>query len=81
MIKKILEYDYNGFHLVLAEEGGWKCIIGEKEILFPYATAAEAAIDELLKDADSVIAKHKGKVICKVPRSNVTKTVDVENPY
>lgn len=83
MIQKILEINYKGFHLVLAEEGhnGWKCVIGEQEILFPHAQAAEAAIDEILKDATDAITKNKGVVIGKVSRSQVTKTVEVEKLY
>ena len=80
MIKKILEVNYKGFHLVLAEEGqnGWKCVIGEQEILFPNSQAAENAIDEILKDATDAITKSKGVVIGKVSMSHVTKTVEVE---
>jgi hypothetical protein len=83
MIQKILEVNYKGFHLALAEEGqnGWKCVIGEQEILFPHAQAAEAAIDEILKDAAAAIAKNNGMVIGKVLKSQVTKTVEVEKPY
>ena len=80
MVQKILEINYKGFHLVLAEEGqcGWKCVIGEQEILFPHSQAAEAAIDEILRDATAAITKNKGVVIGKVSRSQVTKTVEVE---
>ena len=83
MIKKILEVNYKGFHLVLAEEGqnGWKCVIGEQEILFPNSQAAENAIDEILKDATDAITKSKGVVIGKVSRSQVTKTVEIEKLY
>lgn len=83
MIQKILEIDYKGFHLVLDEEGrqGWKCVIGEQEILFPNAQAAEATIDEILTDTADIISKNKGVVIGKVLRSHVTKTVETENPY
>lgn len=80
MIQKILEINYKGFQLILAEEGqeGWKCIIGEQEILFPHSQAAKAAIDEILKDSTAAITKNKGVVIGKVSMSNVTKTVEVE---
>lgn len=82
MIHKILEIDYKGFHLVLDEvRHGWKCVIGEQEILFPNAQAAEKVIDEILKDTADVIAINKGVVIGKVLRSQVTKTVEVEKPY
>ena len=83
MIKKILEVNYKGFHLVLAEEGqnGWKCVIGEQEILFPNSQAAENAIDEILKDATDAITKNKGVVIGKVSKSQVTKTVEIEKLY
>ena len=83
MIQKILEIDYKGFHLVLDEEGhqGWKCVIGEQEILFPHTQAAEAAIDEILKDTADIITKHKGVVIGKVLRSHVTKTAETDKPY
>ena len=80
MIQKILEINYKGFRLVLAEEGqeGWMCVIGEQNILFPNSQAAEKAIDEILKDATAAITKNKGVVIGKVSRSQVTKTVEVE---
>ena len=83
MIQKILEFDYKGFHLVLEEEGrqGWKCVIGEQEILFPHTQAAEAAIDEILKDTSDIITKNKGVVIGKVLRSHVTKAVETDKPY
>ena len=83
MIVKILESDYKGFHLVLNEEGqrGWKCIIGEQEILFPNMQAAELAINEILKDSAAVIKKRDGVVLRKVPKSMVTKTVEVEKLY
>lgn len=83
MIHKIVELDYKGFHLVLAEDGqqGWKCVIGEQEILFPHSQAAEAAIDEILADTADVIKKHKGTVIGKVAKKQVTKTVVTEKSY
>ena len=82
MILKILETNYKGFHLVLDEEGhGWKCVIGEQEILFPTSQAAEKAIDEILKDTADVITKNNGVVIGNVLRSQVTKTVEIEKLY
>lgn len=83
MIYKVLEYDYKGFHLVLAEEDeiGWKCVIGGKEIKFPNAQAAEATINEILEYAKQIINKNGGKVLRTVSVSKVTKTVEVENPY
>ena len=82
MILKILETNYKGFHLVLDEERhGWKCVIGEQEILFPHSQAAETAIDEILKDSAAAIKNNKGVVIGKAPRSRVTKTVEEEKPY
>lgn len=83
MILKILEYDYKGFHLVLDEEGGvgWKCIIGDKEIKFPNAQAAEATISDILKDVNTLIKKNNGKVVQIVPESKVTKTAEMERLY
>ena len=83
MIQKIVEVNYKGFHLVLAEEGqhGWKCVIGEQEILFPNSQAAESAIDEILADTADVIKKHKGTVVGKVLKSQVTKPVETEKLY
>ena len=83
MIQKIVEVNYKGFNLVLAEEGhqGWKCVIGEQEILFPHSQAAESAIDEILADTADVIQKHNGTVIGKVLKSQVTKTVEVDKLY
>jgi hypothetical protein len=62
MIVEIKEFDYKGFHLKLVENKGWILIIGEDEYLFPYATAAEAAINEFIRD---VIPKNKGKKLKK----------------
>lgn len=82
MINKILEMNYRGFHLVLDEERhGWKCVIGEQEILFPNSQAAQKAIDEILVDTADVITNNEGVVIKKVQRSRVTKTVEVEKIY
>ena len=83
MIQTILEVNYKGFHLVFHEEGqkGWKCIIGEQEILFPHSQAAEAAIDEILKDSATAITKNDGVVIGKVAKSHVVATVAMEKPY
>ena len=82
MILKILESNYKGFHLVLDEEGhGWKCVIGEQEILFPTTQAAEKAIDEILKDSAAAIRNNNGTVIGKVMKSTVTKTAEVEKLY
>lgn len=82
MIQKILEMNYKGFHLVLDEERhGWKCVIGEQEILFPNLQAAEKAIDEILSGITAAIDKHKGVVISTVSLSQVFKTVEVDKPY
>lgn len=82
MIQKVLEIKYKGFHLVHDDERqGWKCVIGEQEILFPHAQAAEKAIDEILKDATAVIKKNGGVAVSKVSKSQVTKTVETEKPY
>jgi hypothetical protein len=82
MIQKILEMNYKGFHLVLNEEGhGWKCVIGEQEILFPTEQAAEKAIDEILDGITAAIAKQKGVVTSTVSLSQVFKTVEVEKLY
>lgn len=62
MIIEIKEYNYKGFHLKYAGDKGWILIIGEAEYLFPYATAAEAAINEFIRD---VIPKNKGKKLKK----------------
>lgn len=82
MILKVLEADYKGFHLALNEgKGGWKCIIGDQEFLFPHKTAAEAVIDEILKEADPIIKKRGGTKIRNVDNTKVTKTVEIEKPY
>ena len=65
MIIEIKEYDYKGFHLKYVEGKGWILIIGEAEYLFPYATAAEAAINEFIRD---VIPKKKGKKQKKIAK-------------
>ena len=58
MIIEITEYNYKGFNLHLVKGEGWKIVLDGAEILFPYATAAEAAINEFFRD---VVAKHHGK--------------------
>lgn len=65
MIIEIKEYNYKGFHLKYAGDKGWILIIGEDEYLFPYATAAEAAINEFIRD---VIPKNKGKKQKKIAK-------------
>ena len=83
MILKVLEIDYKGFHLVFDEEGknGWKCVIGDKEYMFPNEQAAEAAIRAILKNADEAINQYDGKKIRKVDSKKVTKTVEIEKLY
>ena len=81
MVIEIKEYNYKGFHLILNKNSGWKCVIGEQEILFPHSQAAETAIDEILKDATNIIARNKGVAIGKSPRSQVTKTVVQKKAY
>ena len=82
MIKKVLEYDIKGFHLILDEKnGGWNCVIGNQEIKFPNLQAAKAAITTILKDADSAIKSEGGIVVRKVPEQNITKSVAIEKPY
>lgn len=62
MIIDIKEYDYKGFHLKHAEGKGWILIVGDDEYLFPYATAAEAAINEFLW---ITVPRHEGKKLKK----------------
>lgn len=82
MILKIVESNYKGFHLVLDEERhGWKCVIGEQEILFPTSQDAKSAINEILKDSAAAIKERKGVVLRNVPHSQVTKTVEVDKAY
>ena len=82
MILKVLEVDYKGFHQTFDEaKGGWKCIIGDKEFLFPHKTAAEAAINEILKEAEPIIEKRGGTKIRNVDNTKVTKTVEMEKQY
>lgn len=83
MVLKVLEVDYKGFHLVFDEEGkrGWKCVIGDKEFLFPNKQAAESAISEILKDADKAIARCCGTKVKKVDVRKVTRTKEIEKLY
>ena len=82
MIHKIIECNYKGFHLVLDEERhGWKCVIGEQEILFPTSQDAKLAINEILKDSAAVIKERKGVVLRTVPHSQATKTVEMDKLY
>lgn len=60
MIIEITETVYKGILVERVENKGWKCNLGGQEYLFPYYTAAEAAIDELFHDIKPVISKNKG---------------------
>ena len=60
MIIEVTEFNYKGFMLYLEKDKGWKIILGDVAYLFPYATAAESAIDEFIRE---VTPRHNGKKI------------------
>ena len=63
MIIEIKEYQYKGITLNRVEDQGWKCILGDREYLFPHCQAAEAAIDEIFWNIKPIISKNKGKKV------------------
>lgn len=58
MITDITEYNYKGFRLEHVKDKGWKITLVDVEYLFPHAKAAEAAINEFIRD---IVPKHSGK--------------------
>ena len=60
MIIEVTESVYKGILIERVKDKGWKCNLGGTEYLFPYYTAAEAAIDEIFSDIKPVVAKRKG---------------------
>lgn len=60
MIIEVTESVYKGILVEHVDGKGWKCNLGGTEYLFPYYTAAEAAIDEIFSDIKPVVAKRKG---------------------
>lgn len=66
MIIEITEYKYKGITLNHVEGKGWKCILGDREYLFPHCQAAEMTIDEIFNDSIlPIIEKNKGKKLPK----------------
>lgn len=67
MIIEVKEYKYKGITLNHVDDLGWKCILGDREYLFPHCQAAESAIDEIFNEGIlPIIEKNKGK---KLPKS------------
>jgi hypothetical protein len=63
----VTEYKYKGITLNRAEDKGWKCLLGEREYLFPHCQAAETAIDAIFGEHISeIIANYKG---VKLPKA------------
>ena len=60
MIIEVTESVYKGILLERVKDKGWKCNLGGQEYLFPYYTAAQAAIDEIYADIKPVVEKRKG---------------------
>jgi len=65
MIIEIKEYTYKGITLNHVEDEGWKCILGDREYLFPHSQAAHSAIDEIFSNIKPIIDKNKGKALPK----------------
>lgn len=67
MIIDVTEYKYMGITLSRVEDKGWKCLLGEREYLFPHCQAAEMAIDAIFGEHISeIIANCKG---VKLPKA------------
>lgn len=65
MIIEVTESNYKGILIERVKDKGWKCNLGGQEYLFPYYTAAQAAIDEIFADIKPVITKNKAKKLGK----------------
>jgi len=74
MIIEVTESVYKGILIERVKDKGWKCNLGGTEYLFPYYTAAEAAIDEIYADIKPVVTKNKGTKLKKLPK-------DASNDY
>ena len=59
MIIEVTESVYKGVLLERVKDKGWKCNLGGQERLFPYYTAAQAAIDEMISDTKPVVPQCK----------------------
>lgn len=57
MIIEVTESVYKGILLERVKDKGWKCNLGGQEYLFPYYTAAQAAIDEMFSKDCEELAK------------------------
>ena len=69
MIIEVTESVYKGILIELVKGKGWKCNLGGTEYLFPYYTAAEAAIDEIFADITPIVTKRKATKLKKLPKS------------
>ena len=65
MIIEVTESNYKGILIERVKDSGWKCNLGGQEYLFPYYTAAQAAIDEIFDDIMPIIKKRQGKKLGK----------------
>ena len=59
MIIEVTESVYKGILVERVKDKGWKCNLGGQEYLFPYYTAAQAAIDEMFSDTKPVVPQCK----------------------
>ena len=60
MIIEVTSTIYKGILIERVKDRGWKCNLGGTEYLFPYFTAAQAAVDETFKDLHTIIKKTRG---------------------
>lgn len=69
MIVEVNEFKYKGITLNRVEDKGWKCLLGEREYLFPHCQAAETAIDAIFGDRiNEIIASNKGVKLSKTKK-------------
>lgn len=67
MIIEVKEYKHKGITLKHVDGRGWRCILGNREYIFPHCQAAESAIDEIFNNNNilPIIEKNSGKKISK----------------
>ena len=61
MIIEVKETIFQGIILQRVDNQGWRCQLGKYEYLFPTFVDAQAAINEIFRDIEPIVTKHKGK--------------------
>lgn len=77
MIIDVKETIYQGIILQRVEDQGWRCQLGEDEYLFPTFVDAQSAINEIFRDVNTIIYKHKGKKFKGELHTIVDAAIDV----